>query len=97
MVQNYKAELDRQCARKEVKPQDLLDHYEYDRVLAFKDERSQAFPTNQSGTYVRDKEYDRQIQKFLNRDKEIERNYQKEVYDDDAFKRRNFRAKIVHF
>ena len=95
MAQNYKFELDKQLARKQVKPQDMLDNYEYDESMAFQNQRTQAFPVNQNGTFVRDQEYDNMIQKFIARDISIDSNYKKEMFDEDAFKRRNLRSKIV--
>ncbi|CAI2362023.1 unnamed protein product [Moneuplotes crassus] len=94
MVQSYKIELDKQRARKQVKPQDLLDTYEYDETMAVAEQRSQAYPINQNGAFVRDSEYDKQITKFIERDMAIDNYYKKEMFDEDVFKRRDLRSKI---
>ncbi|CAI2361674.1 unnamed protein product [Moneuplotes crassus] len=94
MTQNYKYELDKQVAKKQAKPQDIYCKYSFDEGMAVTDERSQAYPVNQNGSIVRDSDYDRQITKFIERDMAIDNNYKKEIYDEDAFKRRDLRAKI---
>lgn len=95
MSHNYKHELDKQLAKKQIKPQDVYHKYSFDEGMAVTDERSQAYPVNQNGSFVRDFDYDRQITKFIERDMAIDNNYKKEVFDEDAFKRRHLQAKIV--
>ena len=97
MAKNYKHELDKQWARQQTKPQDLLDNYEFDPNILIHNESTQAFPIYQNGTFVRDAQYDKEIQKFIARDFVIDQNYKKEMYDENAFKRRNLHSKMVKF
>lgn len=95
MNRNYKQELDQQCARKEVRPQDLLDNYQQDDNLAIHNEHTQAFPINSSGTFLADQDYDNAIKKFFARESLIDSNFISENYDDDVFKRRDLRSKLA--
>ena len=97
MVKNYKKELDQQLARKEQKPQDLLDNYEFDQKTVIQNKGTQSFPINNPGRFLRDIDYDKALQKFLINDQFIDKNYSKERYDDEVFKRRNLRTKLVGF
>lgn len=95
MKQNYKLELDQQVARKEVKPQDTWDSYQVDQNLAVHNERTQAFPINYSTTFTADPSYDKAIMKYLQRENLIDKHFNPENYDDEVFKRRNLKSKLV--
>lgn len=95
MNRYYKQELDQQWARKEVRPQDILDNYQQDDNLAIHNEHTQAFPINSSGTFLADHDYDNAMKKFFVRESIIDANFISENYDDDVFKRRDLRSKLA--
>lgn len=73
----------------------MLDNYEFDMDIILHNESSLVFPINQNGAFVRDINYDKQIQKFIARDFMIDKNYKMEIYDDQAFKRSDLKSKMV--
>jgi hypothetical protein len=58
-------------------------------------EHSQAFPINQTGTFLADHVYDTAMKKFFANDGLIDNNFNVNNYDDDVFKRRDLKSKLA--